>query len=271
MGSISSLRNTQFQPEGIFAFELSSGIKYNQQGAQLLWSPSNHELRAGVQSINYNLDNEILEPLDDSNTKPAEAEKDNGREVSFYINDQYDISDKLSVDYGLRYSIYQQVGPHTANIYGSEETISIENVIETERVDGGIVQGYSGLEPRVSLRYNLSDQTALKASYNRARQYLQLLSNTATPTPVDIWQVSTRYINPLTADNFSVGLAQSFDGLDYSFDVYYKRLDNTLDHRDFAKLILNTNLETETLRGKGRSYGAELSIIKKGEILSGRR
>ena len=129
---------------------------------------------------------------------------------------------------------------------------------------------YSGLEPRISMRYNVADNLSIKGSYNRAFQYLQLLSNTTTPTPVDIWQVSNPYIEPLMADNFSVGIAGSFGNYDANFDMYYKKLENTLDYRDFADLILNTNLETETLFGRGRSYGAELSITKKGEVLSGR-
>ncbi len=270
MTSISSLENKQFQPEGLFAFELSSGVKYNQQSFKAIWSPEKHVIRAGIESINYNMRPEQLIALNDSNTLPESVDKESGREYSIFINDRYDINDKLSLDVGLRYTLYQQVGPHTSNLYSSDAEISTSTIIGTKDFAQGSVITYSGLEPRVAVRYNLLEGFALKASYNRVNQYLQLLSNTATPTPVDIWQVSTPYIQPLIADNFSAGIAHSFKSIDYSVDVYYKKLTNTIDHRDFADLLINNNLETETLSGEGRSYGAEFSLAKKGEKFSGR-
>ncbi len=268
--SISSLNNKQFQPEGVFAFELSSGVDYNQSDLQVLWTPGDHEIRIGATYVNYDNQTERLKPIEDSNTLSEEAPKEDGRELAFYINEQYEISDRFAIDAGLRLSLYSQIGPYSANLYNDESNISIDQIIGTKEYEAGTVVSYSGLEPRISMRYNLADDISIKASYNRAFQYLQLLSNTTTPTPVDIWQVSNPYIKPLMADNLSIGLAGGFGNYDASFDLYYKKLENTLDYRDFADLILNTNLETETLFGRGRSYGAELSIAKKGEKLSGR-
>ncbi len=270
MSSISSLANSQFQPKGTFAFQLNSGIDYFQHSAGILWSPGNHELRIGADFIDYDIQPEILEPLNDSNTAFDEVNKERGQEISVYVNDAYDITDKLSVNFGLRYTGYRQVGPYLANIYNTENNLSTLEIIGTEEFGPGTVTSYSGLEPRVAIRYNVKENFAIKASYNRLYQYLQLLSNTATPTPVDIWQVSTPYIKPLSSNNYSAGIAHNFGSVDYNIDVYYKTLENTLDYRDFARLLLNSNLETETLAGRGRNYGAEISIAKKGEKFSGR-
>lgn len=268
--SISSLNNKQFQPEGVFAFELASGVNYKQSDIQVLWTPEDHEIRIGASYVNYDNQTESLSPINDSNTLGEDAPKEDGREIAFYINEQYEISDRLAVDAGLRLSLYSQIGPYTSNLYSDESNISIDQIIGTKEFDSGSVVSYRGLEPRVSMRYNLIDNISFKASYNRAFQYLQLLSNTTTPTPVDIWQVSNPYIKPLKADNFSLGLAGGFGNYDASIDLYYKKLENTLDYRDFADLILSTNLETQTLFGRGRNYGAEFSIAKKGEKLSGK-
>ncbi len=270
MSSLSSLKNMQFQPEGLFAFELSSGIDYYQHSLQSIFSLGSHTLRGGVEMIDYKMQPERLSPINDSNTIAEEINKERGREYSLFVNDRYDLSERLSVDFGLRYTLYQQHGPYLLNLYNSEHDLSQDEVIGTRQYDGGVVISYSGLEPRVAFRFNLFEGFAIKASYNRMNQYLQLLSNTATPTPVDIWQVSTHYIKPLMADNFSAGIAHSIENFDYNIDIYYKKLSNTLDHVDFADLILNSNLETETLAGRGRNYGAEFSLAKKGEKLSGR-
>ena len=270
--AIGDLRNTQFEPEGPLAFELKSGMKYLQAKAQVLHEKSSHTLRLGADIIGYGSPDEEFSALNDSQAPNRDAKKENGREMGFYINDQWDLGDRFSIDLGLRYSIFSQLGPAVVNSYQNEDFYSLEEIVSTSEVlDKGAIKTYSGLEPRVSFRYSFSDDFSMKASYNRLYQYIHLLSNSTSPTPVDIWQVSNTHIQPLQSDNYSVGLFHKVsDRIDYSLDFYYRQLDNTIDHKDFADLLLNEHLETEILKGEGRAYGAELSLKKSGEKLSGR-
>jgi len=269
-GSFGSLSNTQFQPEGQLAFDLESGIDYNQANTGLLWSTGDQVIRAGVEYINNDVRSERLSPRDGSDIVPSTAAKQRGREFAFYLNDSYDVSDRFSIDMGLRYSLYQQRGPYEENVYNSTEDISDDQITGVNIYNNESVISYGGLEPRIAARYNITDKIAFKLSYNKARQYIQLLSNTVTPTPVDIWQVSTPFVKPLVSDNFSAGIAHSLSEWQYNLDIYYKKQANTIDYRDFASLLLKTNLETQILNGEGRSYGTEFTLEKKGEKLSGR-
>ena len=269
-GAAGSLSNSQFLPEGQLAFNLTSGIKYKQLSSGLLWSPDQHVFRLGVEYINNNVQPEELLPRNNSDVRPDFAEKQKGHEYAFYFNDRFDLSDRLSFDFGLRYSLYQQRGPYELNIYSSLDDISLDQIINNTFFEAGEVIRYGGFEPRLAMRFNITEDIAFKTSYNKARQYIQLLSNTVTPTPVDIWQVSTPYIKPLISDNFSAGVAHSFTGWQYNLDFYYKSQQNTIDYRDFASLLLESNLETQTLNGIGRSYGIEFTLEKKADDLSGR-
>jgi hypothetical protein len=129
---------------------------------------------------------------------------------------------------------------------------------------GEVVAGYGGLEPRVSLRFSLSDRTSLKASYNRMRQYMHQVSNFSTPTPVDIWQVSTPYLKPQVADNYSIGYYANTreDRAEISLELFYKSIDNLIEYKDFPELFLNPHIETELVSGLGRAYGGEFYARK---------
>jgi hypothetical protein len=123
---------------------------------------------------------------------------------------------------------------------------------------------YVGLEPRLSLRYPVGEQASIKAGYNRMFQYTHLISNTASVAPVDIWQLSNTYIKPQIADQFSAGYFRNFRNQTFesSVEAFYKTVQNIVDYKDGANLILNPALETAVLRGIAKSYGVEFSITK---------
>ncbi|MFT5570069.1 MAG: hypothetical protein ACI9RP_002120 [Cyclobacteriaceae bacterium] len=132
-------------------------------------------------------------------------------------------------------------------------------------------KAYIGLEPRLSIKWMLSDLASFKLGYNRMHQYLHLISNTAAVNPVDIWQPSDFFFEPQRADQISIGYFKDTKAKAYnmSLEVYYKYIENILDFKDGAQLILNPNLETELLQGSAYSYGVETAFSKNNGKLTG--
>ncbi len=181
-------------------------------------------------------------------------------EAAAYVSDEAEISEKLSLNLGLRYSWFGQVGPGDVFTYDEEG-----DVATTETFDSGeIVETYSGLEPRAGLTYLISDDTSVKASYGRNRQYLHLVSNSTSGTPIDVWIPSSNNVKPQIADQYALGYYRNFKDNAYesSFEVYYKDMQNQVDYRTGAELVFNENVESQLLFGKGWSYGAEFYIKK---------
>lgn len=268
------LDNRLFEPTGVTAFDLDSGLEYYKGKVNLfITSIPQHEIHLGMEGTRYTSQPEILRQRGDiSEITPIKVIKDQGQEFAAYINDEFSINDRLSVSLGLRYSYFQQLGPETTLTYQQGLPLSSATVIDSTTITSGKVQDYGGFEPRASLRFSLDKDKSIKLSYNHMRQYIHLLSNTTAATPVDVWQVSTQYIPPQIANNFSLGYFQNFkENLwESSFEIYYRRLPQLIEYKDFAQLLLKEHLETEILVGKGWAYGAELSLTKTAGRMKGR-
>lgn len=256
-----------FVPEGILAFRLGNGIRYYQAKQDFYFIPKKHDIHAGLEVNLYDMKPDILSKFETgSGIVPEEVQKDRSRDAAIYINDEWTLSNRISVNAGLRYAFYQQVGAEREYIYGENDNRNVFNIVDTVLYGPGeVVQSYQGLEPRVSLKLQTSSQSSIKLSYNRMNQYIHLVSNSTAPTPVDIWQVSTPYIPPQRADNLSIGYYQNFyqNVFESSFEIYYKNIANLIDFRDFPDLLLNDHLETDLISGTGRAYGAEFYIRRK--------
>ncbi|MCB9354010.1 MAG: TonB-dependent receptor [Saprospiraceae bacterium] len=188
-------------------------------------------------------------------------------ESSAYLQDSWTISPRLSAEIGIRYSRFNYLGPGTAydfdqdgNVTGEEEYGEWENI-----------KTYGGWEPRLSLRYQLNDVSAVKASLNRNYQYMHLLSNSTTGTPTDLWMPSTNNIDPQISDQVAVGYFRNFadNTLEFSMEAYYKRMNNLIDYRNGADLFFNKTIESELVYGKGEAYGMELLLRKTRGRLTG--
>ncbi len=193
-------------------------------------------------------------------------------ESGFYIDNEQKIGERLTLQYGFRYSTFQYMGKGEAYEFGQEKPNTRRPVFSVKSYEQWeTIQNYSNFEPRFSLNLELNATTSLKASYNRMVQYLHLVSNTAAATPVDVWTPSTNNIKPQLADQFAVGLFKNFRDNTYetSVEVYYKDLQNQLDFIDNADLLLNRFLEGDLLQGVGRAYGAEFYIKKNKGRLTG--
>ena len=185
-------------------------------------------------------------------------------EEAIYLSNKQKFTKRISVEYGLRYTMFQNVGRDSVIQY--KDGIIDNNFISDTTIYAPfkLIKNYSGFEPRLSARYLLNEKSSVKASYNRTLQFLHLLSNSSSPLPTSQWIPSTTYIKPQKADQFAVGYFRNFKENKYeaSAEVYYKYFYNVLDFKDNSNIIANRNIETEILRGKGWSYGLEMFLKK---------
>jgi TonB dependent receptor/CarboxypepD_reg-like domain/TonB-dependent Receptor Plug Domain len=188
-------------------------------------------------------------------------------ENAIYLSDEQTITKRLKATYGLRYSLFSSIGPGTVYTYNEVADV----VDSTTYPKGKIFSTFGGFEPRILLNYIINDSMSVKASYARTRQYIHLLSNTTASTPFDLWVPSNVNILPEIADQFTLGYFRNFSNnmFETSVEVYYKNLQNQIDYRNGANLILNNKVESQLVFGKGWGYGAEFLIRKKYGKLTG--
>ncbi len=194
-------------------------------------------------------------------------------ENAIFIENEQKVSEKITMRYGLRVSNFNYLGKGTAYQLKREIAGQRAEVIGiTEYKNMEVIKSYTVPEPRFSLNYKYNNFTAFKLSYNRMSQYLHLISNTAASVPLDVWTPSTNNIKPQIADQVAIGYFRNFGkSIDYelSVETYYKELQNQIDYVDGADLLLNQQLETDLLTGKGRAYGLELYLKKNVGKLNG--
>lgn len=256
------------------AFTMDFNIHQWSAKADLSYFPnSKHTVNAGINSTRYYLLPGDLKPYGaESQILPDKIDREHGRESAVYISDQYEINPKLSLYLGLRYSFYQYLGPRDVYVYDNGVPREKTSITDTVRYGSGkSIADYSGAEPRFSLRYSLTKNASLKLSYNRMRQYIQMLSNTTAIQPTDIWKLSDRHIRPQMGDQYSIGIYKNLKGglIEVSLEGYYKTLQNTIDYKGGATLLLNHYIETDVLEAKGKAYGIEWMIKKSSGKLNG--
>ena len=262
--SYGHFKNTLFEPEGVEASEITNTMDYFHLRETLHYIPVDaHEIKAGLDAIGYFPRDEYKSGYNGNPfILPRKAGKSSGLEWAIFVNDEFEWKENISISAGIRYSQYYHLGPDTTYQYGGERP-SLSNITDTTSYSRlSNIKSFAGLEPRFSARIGLGKNQSVKASYNRMRQYIHLISNTTAPTPIDLWQVSTAYLPPQVADNYSLGYFLNMkDNLwETSFEVFYKDMKNLIEYKDFPQLFLNDHLETELVSGKGRAYGAEAFI-----------
>jgi hypothetical protein len=190
-----------------------------------------------------------------------------GWENALYIFSEQKLSDKWEIGLGLRYSIFSLIGPGTEYTYDDQKNI----VSQVSYPSGSFYRNYDGFEPRLNLSYLLTEESSIKAGYNRMSQYIHLLSNSSAGTPVDYWLPCSNNIKPQVVSQYSLGYFRELQqkGFDYSIEAYYKDMLNQIDYRNNADIFLNQNAEAELLFGKGRAYGIEFLLRKNTGSLTG--
>ena len=191
--------------------------------------------------------------------------KQHSLENAFYASDSWSKNDRLFIDAGLRIPFFLALGKSDVVTYQAGAPREASTAVDTLHFKpGSVVKGYLGVEPRLAVRWMVRPDAAFKLGYGRTYQYLHLITNTAAVSPVDVWQPSGYYFKPQRADQVSAGYFLDFKQKSYntSVEVFYKFMDNVLDFKDGAKLILNNTLETSLLQGKGYAYGVETTFAK---------
>ncbi len=257
-------------------FKWDSGIKnYNLKYDFKSYISDKFKLNYGINAIYYDFNPGVIQP---SNTNSGinfqQLDKKYAFEPALYINAEQDISKKITLAYGLRYSLFYRLGQSPVNLYANNNPVIFNPQLQiyekatpigTKFYDKNkVIQSYDNLEPRFSIGYQVNDNQSFKASYNRMVQYLQLISNTSSPTPLDVWTPSDNYIKPQIADQVAFGYFRNFKDNLYSLEIetYYKKVKNRLEYIDGANLVANNAIEQVILNGQMRSFGLEIMLRK---------
>ena len=241
--------------------------------ADFSWQAHDHHtIGFGLSSLYYNLNpGEYLGKGEASLVLDDRMQSEKALESAIYVGDRWDITPTLSIDAGIRYSMYNVMGPRTYNLYEPDKMPTPSAVIDTKEEGSGVYKTYQGPEFRISARYEFADGFSIKAGYNTMRQNIHKLSNTTIMSPTDTWKLSDANIKSQTGSQVAVGLYKNFirAGLETSVEGYYKTMDNYLDYRNGANLIMNHHIETDVVNTKGRAYGVEFMIRKPNGKLNG--
>lgn len=236
------------------------------------------KIYSGLNNIYYSFNPGRIQPDGpDSGIIDQQLTKKFANEFAAYVDIEHKLSPNLSVEYGLRFSNFTRLGQDEVNIYRDNQAVSFDPFlliyqsedpigVDTSRSRGDRLATFNALEPRLAASYAFDDDTSIKASYTRLVQYLHLLSNTSSPTPLDIWTPSGPFARPQQLDQYAVGYFKnySFGKSEYTLEteVFYKDIDGRIDYIDGAQLIANDAIEQVILQGEARAYGLEILLRK---------
>ncbi len=256
------------------AYYLDNKIQYGSAKYNLIWHPHPlHNVQAGFNAIYYlNDPGEITSVSENTIITPDKLDRENALEGALYFSDEFDIVQGLTLNVGLRYSQFALMGEKTVLLYDENKVRSANSVVDSLTFGNGeIVKSYGGIEPRMALSFETDGGITYKLSYQRTRQYINQISNNAVISPAEIWKTSDYYLKPLINDQFALGLQKNNFLRQYSIsaEVYYKQLQNLIEYKNGAKIIMNKHLETDLVPSDGYSYGLELSLKKPDGRLTG--
>ena len=256
-------------------------IKNQSNKVAFSWFPNaKHQVNYGAEATIYDFE-PFSTTLDyiDSNLVDINIELQNeyAVEPSIYIEDNWKLNNRLTIRGGLRYSSFYNLGARDVVNYNPTANGTVRNDLITDTTNYGsreIIEsfdGLQGLEPRLGINYKATENTAIKASYNRMRQYIHLISNTTSSLPIDTWRPAGRYIDPGTADQIALGWNRNFKGGEWqlSIETYYKSMRDLVDFKNGAQPTGVDNIEVALMTGRGRSYGLEMQLDKKIGQLTG--
>lgn len=244
-----------------FNIKLSSGIHdWNAKTDFDFYASPQHKLRFGAAYTYHTFTPNILSGNQgDTRFYPDNSSKKYAGESGLYIQDDWDISSRIKVNIGLRYSRFSQLGPY--KIFS--EDINGNKTDSISYAGGKPVKTYDGLEPRFTVRYSINDATSIKAAVTRNLQYIHLVSNAGSTLPTDLWVPSTYRVHPQLSWQYAAGLFKNFNDnmFETSLEVYYKDMENQIEYREGYTPSLR-DPEQDFVFGKGWSYGSELFINK---------
>ncbi|MCL6273053.1 TonB-dependent receptor [Muricauda sp. 2012CJ35-5] len=257
-------------------FEWDSGIQnFNLKYDLKHYLNDKFQVNYGLNNIYYVFNPGKIKPnSEDSGIIEEQLTKKYANESAAYVDVEHKISDKLSVNYGLRVSLFNRLGQDELFVYENNQPVEFDpfqlvyreaTPIDTINPGRGTnLSSFTNLEPRVSMAYAMNPNNSIKASYTRLAQYLHLLSNTSSPTPLDVWTPSGPFVEPQLLDQYALGYFRNINEGEYSVEVeaFYKDIQNRIDYIDGADLIANNAIEQVILNGEARAYGLEFLLRK---------
>ncbi len=243
-----------------FSVDVASGVRDANLKFDFDFFPNpKHSVKFGAHYTYHKLTPNIANATNGEETFSNNLEPKYAHETGSYVLDDWKISSRLSINYGVRFSTFTQLGPYVSPFDGA---------IYTKNEP---VTTYTGFEPRLSGRYKLGAAASLKAGITVTNQYIHLVSNSTSTLPADIWVPSTEKIKPQRGIQYALGYFQNFQDNTYetSVEIYYKDLDNQIDYRENYVNNAADDLEDEFVFGQGEAYGAEFFINKRKGALTG--
>jgi hypothetical protein len=242
--------------------EITSGIEdFNFKQDFSWYSNANNTVRFGLNFISHTFKPGKLVSTGENAINDIILDQQYAYESGIYISNNQKIGSSLNLNYGIRYSMFNVVGPAKVNQYNADG-----NIIQSQEYEKGEgVVNYLGFEPRISASYMVTERSSIKASFQRTFQYVHLLSSSTSENPTDIWVPSSSNVKPGSAEQYSIGYFRNLfeNQFETSVEVYYKDMHNQVDYKDGANVLLNEYVEADLTYGIGRSYGIELFIKKR--------
>jgi len=239
-------------------------------------------LHYGLNSIYYQFNPGTIKPMDAASPVNADQiERKYAWENALYISAEQKLTDKISLNYGLRYSNFQRLGAQQVNDYANNQAVVFNPGLQIYEEGTPVsityysknkkIIGFGNWEPRLAIAYAINDDQSIKASYNRMSQYIHLISNTASVSPLDIWAPSDQYLKPEILGQVALGYFRNFGNGNYSLETeaFYKKIKNKADYIDGAELIARKAIEQVLLNGQARAYGLEVMFRKNTGKLTG--
>lgn len=255
--------------QGQLSFKLQSGIQDANAKVDFDYYPyANHQVKFGALYTYHTFFPSTGSGSSGEETfKPNNALKKFANELALYVLDDWDINDKIKINYGLRFSYFQQIGPY--KIFQRDNDGNKTDSIVFNK--GQNVKSYSGLEPRITFRYAFNNSTSLKAGIARNYQYIHLVSNAGSTLPTDLWVPSTFRVKPQISWQYALGLFKNFNNnrFETSVEVYYKQMQNQVEYKEGYTPNTLKDAEEDFVFGKGWSYGSEFFINKTKGRLTG--
>jgi hypothetical protein len=225
------------------------------------YASSGNRINFGIDVIHHTTSPGVISATQSSSFNAISLENNHALESAVYFSHDLSLSDKVSLNYGLRASLFTVLGPGQFYTYDAQG-----NTVDSSFYRAGqTVENFFALEPRLSIGYKLTGSSSIKLAYTRTTQNLHLLSNSTSANPTDVWIPSSNNVKPEIADQVSAGYFRNFQGDQYEFsaEIYYRDMQNQIDYKNGAQLIANQHVESQLIFGKGRAYGAEWFIKKK--------
>ncbi|PWH87084.1 TonB-dependent receptor [Brumimicrobium oceani] len=247
--------------QGEDGFGIRSSIRdFNLKQDYSYFLNSNNSLKFGFNGIHHTFEPGVLESGENVGFNQIELDKRHALELGAYIQNEQSIGNRWALMYGLRYSGFNYMGKGTAYEFAENGDILTERSYSSWES----IKYYQGFEPRLSASFIINESNSVKAGYNRIFQYIHQLTNATTSSPTDVWVPTSNNVKPQIGDQIALGYYKNFKKDEYqvSVETYYKWLQNQIDYKPNANLLLNGQIERELVYGKGKAYGVEFQLKK---------